>query len=64
MNSLAIGIIEEIMEDLDTTAEAKVAEIARTLQGMNQAWDAKKASVRAESNEESIPVNYTIDRRN
>lgn len=43
MNSLAIGVIGEIMGDISTTAERKVFEIALTLMGLELAWGEKKA---------------------
>ena len=44
MNSLVIGEIESIMGDLSTSADVKVLEVARALDGLNKAWNAKKDS--------------------
>jgi len=43
MNTLAIGIIEEIMGHKGTTIPQKVLEIACTLRDLNRAWGAKEA---------------------
>ena len=52
MNSLVIGEIEAIMGDLSTSADVKVLEVARTLDGLSKAWDVKKALLQAEPEEE------------
>jgi len=44
MNSLVIGEIESIMGDLSTNADKKVIQVARALDCLNKAWDAKKDS--------------------
>ena len=44
MNSLTIGEIESIMGDLSTSADVKVLEVARALDGLSKAWDAKNGS--------------------
>jgi len=61
MNTNAIGIIEEIMGDIHTTAEEKVVEIAQTLQGLNQAWNMKKDSSPQGAPRETIQPQCTID---
>ena len=47
MNSFAIGIIKEIMGERYMASYAKVAEIASTLKGLEEAWDAKRALLQA-----------------
>ena len=61
MNTNAIGIIEEIMGELHTTAEEKVVEIAQTLQSLTQAWNMKKAPTAMEAPKETIQPQCTID---
>ena len=54
MNSLVIGEIESIMGDLSTNADSKVLEVARALDCLNKAWDAKKALLQAEPEEKIL----------
>jgi len=61
MNTNAIGIIEEIMGEIHTTAEEKVVGIAQTLQGLNQAWNMKKDSSPQGAPKETIQPKCSID---
>jgi hypothetical protein len=61
MNTLAIGIIGEIMGDKSTKAWQKVIAIAKTLQGMNQAWDIKDAPLPEGANEKVDQTNCSIN---
>lgn len=61
MNSLAIGIIEEIMGDISTSARHKVILIAETLDGLMRAWDIKKPSIAMGGIEKTNYPNYSID---
>ena len=61
MNTNAIGIIEEIMGNIHTTAEEKVVGIAQTLQGLNQAWNMKKDSSPQGAPKETIQPQCNID---
>ena len=61
MNTNAIGIIEEIMGNIHTTAEEKVVGIAQTLQGLNQARNMKKDSSPQGAPKETIQPQCTID---
>ena len=61
MNTNAIGIIEEIMGNIHTTAEEKVVGIAQTLQGLNQARNMKKDSSPQGAPKETIQPQCNID---
>ena len=61
MNTNAIGIIEEIMGNIHTTAEEKVVGIAQTLQGLNQARNMKKDSSPQGAPKETIQPKCNID---
>ena len=61
MNSLVIGEIESIMGDLSTSADVKVLEIARALDGLRRAWDAKKTSASTEAPKVNSQLYSTID---
>ena len=52
MNSCAIGIIREIMGGTHTMAYRKLFEIARTLEALEEAWNAKKAPTSIEAPKE------------
>ncbi len=61
MNSFAIGVIKEIMGDISTTSEAKVIDIARTLEGLEQVWNVKKPLLQTGAEKEIIHPDCTID---
>ena len=61
MNSLTIGEIESIMGDLSTNADSKVLEVARALDCLNKAWDAKKTLAPTRAEEEIIHHHCNID---
>lgn len=61
MNDLVIGEIEAIMGDLSTSANEKVIEIARALDGLNKAWNAKKDSSPQGAPKENSHLDCTID---
>jgi len=61
MNSLVIGEMEIIVGDLSTSANVKVLEIARSLNRLNKAWDAKKALLPAEPPREISHLDCTIN---
>ncbi|MFZ3132850.1 MAG: hypothetical protein WA125_17530 [Desulfosporosinus sp.] len=61
MNTLAIGIIEEIMGDKSTTVPQKVIEIAYTLRDLNRAWDIKKTPAPTGANEENDHLDCSIN---
>ena len=61
MNSLVIGEIEAIMGDLSTSADVKVLEVARALDGLSKAWDAKKTLAPTRAEEEIIHHHCNID---
>ena len=54
MNSLAIGVIEEIMGERYAASYAKVIEITRTLRALEEAWDSKKPLLQTEAEEETV----------
>jgi hypothetical protein len=61
MNTLAIGIIEEIMGDKSTKAWQKVLEVACTLRDLNRAWDAKTTLAPTGAKEENIQTKCSMD---
>lgn len=61
MNSMVIGEMEIVMGDLSTTADVKVLEIARSLDRLNKAWNAKKALLQTEPPKENTLFHSTID---
>jgi len=61
MNSLVIGEIEAIMGDLSTNADSEVLKVARSLDRLNKAWDAKKALLQAEPEEKFIHHHCNVD---
>ena len=52
MNSCAIGIIGEIMGEESTIAHRKLFKIARTLEALEEAWNAKNPLLLTEGTEE------------
>ena len=54
MNSCAIGIIGEIMGGTHTMAYRKLFEIARTLEALDKAWNAKNPLLLTEGTEEIL----------
>ncbi|MFZ3132706.1 MAG: hypothetical protein WA125_16795 [Desulfosporosinus sp.] len=61
MNTLAIGIIGEIMGDLSTTIPQKVLEIACTLRDLNRAWDIKTTPAPTGATKENIQTKCSMD---
>jgi len=61
MNTLVIGEIEVIMGDLSTSADVKVLEIARALDGLNKAWNVKKDLAPTRSEQEIIHHHCNIN---
>ena len=54
MNSLAIGVIEEITRETRSMAFSQVIEITRTLRALEEAWNAKNPLLLTEGTEEII----------
>ena len=54
MNSCAIGIIGEIMGEESTIAYRKLFKIARTLEALEEAWNAKNPLLLTEGTEEIV----------
>lgn len=61
MNSLAIGVIGEIMGEIHTSAFRKVIKIARTLRDLELAWNIKKDSSPQGAPKENSHFDCTID---
>ena len=61
MNSLAIGIIVEIMGEEHTMAYRKLFKIARTLEALEEAWNAKNPLLLTEGPEEIVHPKHTIN---
>ena len=61
MNSCAIGIIWEIMGEKRTMAYRKLFEIARTLEALEKAWNAKNPLLLTEGIEEILHPDCVIN---
>jgi len=61
MNSAAIGIIEVIIGDLNTTLSSKANETACVLRDLNHAWNMKKTSAPTEVPKEISHLDCNID---
>lgn len=61
MNSIVIGEMEIIMGDLSTSADVKVLQVARSLDRLSKAWNAKKPLLQTGAEKEISQVDCTID---
>jgi len=61
MNTLAIGIIGEIIVNKSSTVSQKVLEVACTLRDLNCAWDVKTTPAPTGANEENIQAKCSMD---
>lgn len=61
MNSYAIGIIGEIMGEERTMAYRKLFKIARTLEALEEAWNAKNPLLLTEGTEEISHPKCTVN---